>query len=76
MEIHGQDDKVEDKTENRGRDGCTGNRGGGAVKTEIEANNKGKRKYVVIFPSAATVRTVTDLGQFIEKTVFLKWSLE
>lgn len=70
MEIHGHDDKVEDKTENRGSNRCTGNRGGGAVKTETEARNKGKRKDVMIFPSATTVRTATDLGQFTEKTVF------
>lgn len=70
MEIHGHDDKVEDKTENRGGDGCTGNRGGGAVKTGTEASNKGERKYVMIFPSATTGRTVTDLGQFTEKTLF------
>lgn len=70
MEMHGHDDKVEDKTENRGKNRCTGNRGGGAVKTETEASNNGKRKYVMIFPSAITVRTATDLGQFTQKTDF------
>lgn len=47
MEIHAHGDKVEDKTENRGRDRCTENRGG-AVTTEIGGSNKGKRKYVRI----------------------------
>lgn len=70
VEIRGHDDKVGDKTENRGRDRCTGNRGGGAVKTETGGSNKGKRKYVMIFPSATTVSTATDLGQFTEKNVF------
>ena len=46
MEIHDHDDKVEEETENGGRDGYVGNRGGEAVKTEAAASNKGKRKYM------------------------------
>lgn len=71
MEIHGCDDKVEGKTENRGSDICTGNRGGGAVKRETEARKKKAKENVMIFPSATTVRTATGLGQFESR--FLKW---